>query len=197
MLINKSTLCSLIIQHSWEYRLNERFFRIFSQKCGGSGFIFVYYILIINNPFMNNKKIEYLRASGTLNSRPERVTDPLFSDSSFFDARDLLQVRYEMIRAYSKHTPIKELSAQFGMSVSTYTRLRRAYISGGLQALIPAKRGPQGPHKITPEMVEFARNYRIEHGPTSIRDLTDLVNDYFKVSIHFTGLQRALSKKNA
>ena len=197
MLINKSTLCSLIIQHTWEFRLNEQFLDFFPKNVVKVDVFLYIILLIINNPFMNNKKIEHLRVSGTLNSRPERVTDPLFSNSSFFDARDLLQVRYEMIRAYSKHTPLKELSAQFGVSVSTYTRLRREYISGGLQALIPAKRGPQGPHKITPEMVEFARNYRLEHGPTSIRDLTDLVNDYFKVSIHFTGLQRSLSKKNS
>jgi len=145
---------------------------------------------------MDEKKREHLRGSGTLNPRPENVTDPLFANSSFFDAHDLLQVRYEMIRGDSRHMSLKERALRFGMSVSTYSRLKRAYLKGGLQALIPAKRGPQGPHKITSEMVAYARQYRINNGPTSIRKLTDLVNEHFKSSIHFTGLQRVMSKKN-
>ena len=40
-------------------------------------------------------KAEALRATGTLNPRPARVTDPLFHGASFFDAQDLMQVKYE------------------------------------------------------------------------------------------------------
>jgi hypothetical protein len=40
-----------------------------------------------------------LRHSQTLNSHPEQVVDPLFRGKDiFFDARDLLQVKYEMLR---------------------------------------------------------------------------------------------------
>ena len=47
---------------------------------------------------MTDTKIDRLRQSGTLNPRPDTVTDALFQDSAFFDPRDLLQVRYEMVR---------------------------------------------------------------------------------------------------
>jgi hypothetical protein len=39
-----------------------------------------------------------LRKRGTLNPHPEKVAGPLFSTSAFFDARDLVQVKYEMVR---------------------------------------------------------------------------------------------------
>jgi hypothetical protein len=42
--------------------------------------------------------VEALRAEPCLNARPDAVTDEVFSDSEFFDARDLAQVRYDMVR---------------------------------------------------------------------------------------------------
>ena len=38
------------------------------------------------------------QATGTLNHKPQMITHPLFRVGGFFDPRDLLQVRYEMVR---------------------------------------------------------------------------------------------------
>jgi hypothetical protein len=38
-------------------------------------------------------KGESLRRQGVLNPRPQKVTDPLFRRSEFFDPRDLVQVK--------------------------------------------------------------------------------------------------------
>ena len=46
----------------------------------------------------NDPKLEALRHQGTLNPRPGEVTDPRFVKDSFFDSRDLVQVKYEMLR---------------------------------------------------------------------------------------------------
>ena len=43
-------------------------------------------------------KEEALRAARALNPRPADVADTVFASSEFFDARDLVQVRYEMVR---------------------------------------------------------------------------------------------------
>src|SRR2546425_12460626 len=43
-------------------------------------------------------KTEALRQRGCLNPYPEKVADPLFAGSDFFDARELDQVKYEMVR---------------------------------------------------------------------------------------------------
>ena len=146
---------------------------------------------------MSNTKLQRLRDSGTLNPRPESVIDPLFANSSFFDPKDLLQVRYEMIRSHTKGATLREIAARYGMSVPTCVRLKRAYRDGGLQALVPGRRGPRGPRKITPEVVDFARKYLVEHGDTSVRKLADRVSEHFGVRIHFSALYRALSKKNS
>jgi hypothetical protein len=43
-------------------------------------------------------KPDVLRHHGSLNPHPGRVQDPLFATADFFDARDLVQVKYEMVR---------------------------------------------------------------------------------------------------
>src|ERR1700756_5975953 len=45
-----------------------------------------------------NAKEAALAESRTLNPRPEAVHDEQFASSEFFDARDLVQVKYEMVR---------------------------------------------------------------------------------------------------
>ena len=43
-------------------------------------------------------KVTALRESRCLNPHPEQVTDPAFLAREFFDARDAVQVKYEMVR---------------------------------------------------------------------------------------------------
>ena len=43
-------------------------------------------------------KVAALRESRCLNPHPEQVTDPAFLAGEFFDARDAVQVKYEMVR---------------------------------------------------------------------------------------------------
>jgi len=39
-----------------------------------------------------------LRQQGVLNAHPDAVTDPLFQTGDFFDARDLVQVRWPVLK---------------------------------------------------------------------------------------------------
>jgi hypothetical protein len=43
-------------------------------------------------------KTQALRQRLSLNPHPDKVADPLFATSDFFDPRDLVQVKYEMVR---------------------------------------------------------------------------------------------------
>ena len=45
-----------------------------------------------------DSKGESLRQQGVLNPHPQKVADPLFLRGEFFDPRDLVQVKYEMLR---------------------------------------------------------------------------------------------------
>ncbi len=47
----------------------------------------------------DDEKTAALRAQHALNSRPQSVTDPTFvAGAPFLDARDLVQIKYEMLR---------------------------------------------------------------------------------------------------
>ena len=146
---------------------------------------------------MTDTKIDRLRQSGTLNPRPDTVTDALFQDSAFFDPRDLLQVRYEMVCCTLRGVPLKAAAARFGTSVPTCVRANRAFREGGLQGLIPQRRGPRGAHKITPEILAFVEQYRAEHGPLGSRRLVPLIEARFGTRTHPRSLDKAMAKKTA
>ena len=64
-------------------------------------------------------KIDSLKKYGALNPHPQKVTEQIFSDSEadFFDSRDLVQVKYEMLRAVEKESQsVKQASEAFGFS---------------------------------------------------------------------------------
>ena len=43
-------------------------------------------------------KANALAEDGALNPAPEKVGDPKFQEGGFFDPRDIVQVKYEMLR---------------------------------------------------------------------------------------------------
>ena len=70
----------------------------------------------------NDGKTEALRRGGVLNRHAERVSDAQFAEGQFFDARDLVQVKYEMLRKVSAEgASVTEAAGAFGLSrVSFY-----------------------------------------------------------------------------
>ena len=136
-----------------------------------------------------------LREAGTLNRTPERVSDPMFAAGDFFDARDLLQVRYEMVRVVRLgEATLAQAAARFGVSRPTCFRIVKAFDGGGLQELIPARRGPRGPHKISSEILRFVEDYRARHGRVGARRLAPLIEAEFGVRVHPRGLEKALER---
>ena len=141
------------------------------------------------------EKQDRLRKAGTLNRTPEKVSDPMFAVGDFFDARDLLQVRYEMVRLVRLgEATLAQAAARFGVSRPTCFRVVKAFDGGGLQELIPAQRGPRGPHKISPEMLRFVEDYRARHGRVGARRLAPLIEAEFGVRVHPRGLEKALER---
>src|SRR5512133_2657245 len=103
-----------------------------------------------------------LREARCLNPRPEAVADEAFTDGpEFFDARDLVQVKYEMVRRVrAEGQPVTKAAAAFGFSRPSYYQAAAAVEAGGLAGLGPARPGPRRPHKLTGEVVAFARQLR-------------------------------------
>ena len=143
-----------------------------------------------------SSKQQRLRRQGLLNPHPERVTDSRFAHSDFFDPHDIVQVRYEMVRLVRKEgLTLARAAARFGVSLHTCFRAVKAFTRNGLQGLVPQRRGPRGPHKITPEILAFVDEYRAEHGRTSTARLAPLVEQRFGVTVHQSGLDKALARR--
>ena len=140
-------------------------------------------------------KTDALKEHGCLNPRPDAVRDELFLSSPFFDPRDLLQVKYEMLRRVREDgVPVSRAVASFGVSRPTWYQARLAYEAGGLPALLPHRRGPRRAHKLSDEVVEVLRTARQEQPGLSTRDLVALLRERFGLQVHRRSIERALAR---
>jgi hypothetical protein len=88
-------------------------------------------------------KLAVLQQQGTLNPRPRAVTDPLFANDNFFDARDLVQVKYEMLRrVQSEGHSVTGTATAFGFSRPSFYQALAAFGEGGLAGLVPHNAAP-------------------------------------------------------
>ncbi|MCP4875120.1 MAG: helix-turn-helix domain containing protein [Gammaproteobacteria bacterium] len=141
-------------------------------------------------------KPRQLRTSGTLNRKPERVTDPLFSEQAFFDPRDLVQIKYEMLRRvlHDGHS-ITEAAAAFGFSRPAFYKAKRALQACGLAGLVPARTGPRGAHKLNDEVMAFVLAAKAHDSGLTSRDLVERIAGQFGLTVHSRSVERALVRK--
>jgi transposase len=143
-------------------------------------------------------KVAELSASRTLNPHPERVIDEQFAASEFFDARDMVQVKYEMLRKVeSDGSPVAAAASAFGMSRQSFYSTAAAFAGEGLAGLLPAKPGPRGAHKLSEEIVDYLEQLRSARPGQRSAELADAVAERFGVSVHPRSVERALSRREA
>jgi len=140
-------------------------------------------------------KLQALRSLGALNPRPAAVKDVLFADSDFFDPRDLVQVRYEMVRRVRiDGHPIAETAATFGVSRPTYYKLSEDFEREGLTGLLPRKRGPKGGHKLRADVIETLEAARAQDPTVDSASLAELALQRFDIAVHPRTIERALHR---
>ena len=143
----------------------------------------------------HDPKVAALRAERSLNPRPEAVVDEAFGSSEFFDARDVVQVKYEMVRRVRVDgMPIARSAAAFGFSRPSFYQAAAAVDAHGLAGLVPARPGPKRAHKLTDEIVAFARRAREDEPVLRSTDLVELIADRFGISVHPRSVERALAR---
>jgi transposase len=136
-----------------------------------------------------------LAETRTLNPRPEAVRDAQFASSEFFDARDLVQVKYEMVRQVRVDgTPVTAAAAAFGFSRPSYYEAAAAVDRDGLGGLVPAKPGPRRAHKLTDEVVAFARSAREQDPSITAPQLAFAIAEKFAITVHPRSVERALAR---
>lgn len=141
-------------------------------------------------------KIDRLHEMGMLNLQPERVRAPWFAVAGFFDANDLLQVKYEMLRHARQDGATKAQAAElFGVSRPTFYQAEAAFEQAGLAGLLPRPRGPKSAHKLTPEVMRLIDKHYSEGAPIQARTLAQLVQQRLGVTVHPRSIERALARK--
>jgi len=140
-------------------------------------------------------KVLALRQQGCLNPHPERVSDELFQTREFFDPRDLIQVKYEMLRRVETDgLPVNQSAASFGFSRPSFYQAQASFQQGGLPALMPQKRGPKRAHKLTAEVLTFIRQLRQEDPSLRLAALVSRIQDRFGIAVHPRSIERALAR---
>jgi transposase len=142
-----------------------------------------------------DSKLDALRAQGTLNPRPGEVTDPLFAKDSFFDARDLVQVKYEMLRRVQREGhSVSGAATAFGFSRPSFYQAQSAFAEGGLVGLVPHKRGPKQAHKLTAEVLACIVETRQKEPPVRTPELVRLIQERFGTKVHPRSIARSLRR---
>lgn len=143
-----------------------------------------------------SNKRQALQASGTFNTRHARVRHPLFQNSEFFDPQDLLQLKYESLRALKQDDySIAKAAGDFGLSRPTVYQAQAHFQGKGLEGLMPAKRGPRQGHKLTPEILHYVRELSLGQPELSASQLAGQLRQRFKIKVHPRTIEKALKPK--
>jgi len=143
-------------------------------------------------------KAESLKKYGALNPHPQKVAEKMFSDSAleFFDPRDLVQVKYEMLRAVDKEgRSVKQASEAFGFSRPAFYQAQSKFKEGGVSGLVKKRPGPKSAHKLTDDILTFIEEKVKEGKPLRARQLAPLIEEKFGKDVHPRSIERAVRRR--
>jgi len=145
---------------------------------------------------MADAKERALEEEGVRNPDPERVSDERFWSEGFFDPRDLVQVKYEMVRRVrAEGATVTEAAETFGFSRPTFYQAQRALDEEGLPGLLPKRPGPRGAHKLTEDVMVFVDDLRERDAGMDARELSQQISERFGFSVHPRSVERALARR--
>lgn len=147
-------------------------------------------------PPRDDAKTAALRAAGGLHPHPETVQDEAFAQHEFFDPRDRVQVKYEMLRGHRVDgRPVTAVAVAFGVSRQAFYKADTVFTAQGIPGLLPRPRGPQRAHKCTDEVLDFVARWRADHPADRAARVAEAVQRQFEVTIHPRSLDRALARR--
>ena len=151
---------------------------------------------LMPTPDSPSPKRQALQASGTFNPRHAQVRHPLFQNSEFFDPQDLLQLKYETVRALEHDQySIAKAASEFGLSRPTIYQAQENFQNRGVEGLLPGKRGPKQAHKLTAEVLEHVRALLTAQPELKARELAARVRQRFQIQVHPRTIEKALNPK--
>jgi len=140
-------------------------------------------------------KEDALKQHGCFYHNYENVAAGIFKTAVFFDSRDIVQVKYEMLRAaQNDEGSITEISDAYGFSRKSYYQILKAFQADGLYALIPHKPGPKKPHKLTGEATAFIDSFLAGNAKAKPKEISAALEAETGTSIHPRTIYRYLKK---
>ncbi len=142
-------------------------------------------------------KLAALRRHHAQHPHPDAVRDSAFtSGDPFFDPRDLVQVRYEMLRRVREEgRSVTGTAAAFGVSRPAFYAAAASFEQAGLLGLVPERPGPRRAHKLSGPVVDaLAASRSVEPGLTSA-DLARIAEERFGLVVHRRSVERALARR--
>lgn len=142
---------------------------------------------------MSDEKLVALRHSHTLHPHPDQVRDPLFtSGSPFFDPRDLVQVKYELLRRVRVDgDSVSHATSLFALSRPTFYAAQAAWQRSGIVGLLPEPTGPRHAHKLTEDIL--AQLLPLAKTMSSA-ELAVWLQEQRHLSVHPRSIERALKR---
>ena len=118
------------------------------------------------------------------------------SDGEFFDSRDLVQVKYEMLRAVEKENQsVKQAAEAFGFSRPAFYQVQSLFKQEGIIGLVKKRPGPKSAHKLTDEILFFIEEKVEEGKPLRARKLAPLIKEKFGEDVHPRTIERAIARR--
>lgn len=145
----------------------------------------------------DEERKQRLKKEGTLHPNPDRVHADLLAKSPFFDANDLMQMKYEMLRSVTvDQKSVAEAATSFGLSRVAYYHAWKQYKNHGLAGLLPRRSGPKHPHKFTPEVMSFIDQQLLAaEGKPDWSLLCKQIKSRFGTKVHPRSVERAVKQK--
>ena len=144
----------------------------------------------------DSKKIQALRSSCTLNRHPEKVRHASFVKSEFFDPHDLVQLKYETIRSVEiDGNPIAKAAVAFGLSRPTIYEAQESFRRQGIEGLLPQKRGPKKPRKLTPAVSQHLEELFLNEPHLKTAELVLRIQEGFGIILHPRTVEKVRKKK--
>ncbi len=151
-------------------------------------------VVVSQEWIMSDEKLKALRQSHALHPHPDPVRDPLFtSGSPFFDSRDLVQVKYELLRRVQvEGDSVVHATSLLALSRPTFYAAQAAWQRAGLAGLVSEPTGPRQGHKLTAEILALLRPLA---NTMSSTELAAWLREEQRLSVHPRSIERALARQ--
>jgi transposase len=143
----------------------------------------------------SSNKSDYLHQYASLNHHPEWVHAPLFLTHPFFDPRDLVQVKYEMLRQVNREKlSVTTATTLFGFSRVTFYQADHRFAVEGLTGLLPHPKGPRRAYKFSETVLQRLLQILQDEPTLLVEDLQQRLEQDMGLCVHPRSIERALTR---